>query len=151
MKLMTAAMRIGGSIHTIDENEYHFKPEAGGTTHVCHVDDANHIKRFLSIDGFEIAGSPAAKAALKPEPPIKEDPPVITPEPATLAAGSIPADAITANVVTPAPDGDEAPTPLETMTRDELADIHKEVTGKKPHYKWEHAKIITEIRAHAGN
>lgn len=150
MKLMTTLLRTGGSIHTIEANEYHFKPEKAGGDHVCNVDDDNHLQRFLSIDGFKIAGTKAVKAA-PAAPPVTSTPtpPEIT-EQSLINSATIPANAITANVVTPAPADDTAPTPLEAMTRDELADIHKEVTGKKPHYKWEHAKIIAEIRANAG-
>jgi hypothetical protein len=143
MKLMTTAMRAGGSKHEIDATEYHFQPEGKSLVHVCDVANPAHIKRFLSIDSFSIAdGSKApAKAPVTPEPIITPGPPII---PADAATTMTPATTISTEDAT-------APTPLEAMTRDELVAIHQEETGKKPHHKWAEDKIIAAIREHAGN
>ena len=40
--------RKGGTVVTIDDQTYHFRPDTAGK-HVCEVSDRRHIQRFLSI------------------------------------------------------------------------------------------------------
>lgn len=49
MKIECTIRRDGGSIVTMDEKTYHFKPEQPGGPHVADVVDKAHIARFLAI------------------------------------------------------------------------------------------------------
>lgn len=57
MLLKTTLIRDGGSTHEIDGVTYHFGGPGDGP-HVCEVASQAHVKRFLGIDGFEIADEP---------------------------------------------------------------------------------------------
>lgn len=121
--------RAKGSKHTIGATTYDFQPNKDGA-HVAEVKDDAHIKRFLSIDSFCIHGG-------------KEKAPAPAKAPAPVAPPAPPAGTNDANT---GDTGENTITPLEDMARDELVAIHQETFGKKPHHKWDEAKIIAAIR-----
>lgn len=55
MKIQSIIERKNGTIITMDDETYHFKPARGDGRHICEVVDKAHIARFLSIpEGFRI-------------------------------------------------------------------------------------------------
>lgn len=76
-------IREGGTFASIGTTEYHFAPQADGA-HVAHVDDDEHVDRFLSIpDGYRLyrgASKPASKVEAQAAPeaaviePVQDEP-----------------------------------------------------------------------------
>ena len=72
MKIESILKRPNGTVVTLGETDYHFKPEAGGA-HVAHVEDNAHIQTFLGIpEGYRIADddgpAPEPKSVIKDVP-----------------------------------------------------------------------------------
>lgn len=77
-------IREGGTFASIGTTEYHFAPQADGA-HVAHVEDDEHVDRFLSItDGYRLyrgAAKPAANVEAQAAPvaetviePVQDEP-----------------------------------------------------------------------------
>jgi len=104
-------IRQGGSKIDIDGVVYHFAPNKDGH-HVADVKNKDHIKRFMSIDGYE---------------PYEHGAPEETKTPNPAATG---APAATGR----SPDGKAPVTDAyDAMSKDELIAKVTERTGKAPH------------------
>lgn len=129
MKIELKLKRAGGSkIDMGDGTTYHFKPEDGRheSPHVAEVGDSKHMKRLLSIEGYEIFDPDSAS---QPEPePIE---PVPTVDGGNLMDGTT---------------GDEIP--LDQMTETDLRATYERELGKKPHHRAGMEKLIEDIEAH---
>lgn len=154
--------RDGGTKVDLGDLTYHFAPDSEGR-HVALVADPDHIGRFLSIsEGYRIpraSTSPVAQAAVSA--PIGAGAVVAQvttrePELERVSLDPVQADA---DADEPAPldekqsDGAEAEsagadaTPLEAMTKEQLATVYLEKTGKKSHPATTPAKLIELIKA----
>ena len=59
--------RAKGSVITIGDTTYHFKPRAADGHHVAEVTNKEHLGRFLSItEGYELADEYETKASTEP-------------------------------------------------------------------------------------
>lgn len=131
MKVESKIKRKGGShVDMGDGTEYHFKPEDGRheSPHVALVPVKAHLKRLLSIEGYDLF-EPDAEPAPEPAPvPNRVPVPDPTPQPQ------------------PAPE--PAPMPLAHMTETDLRALYEAELGKKPHHRAGVEKLIEEIEAH---
>ena len=157
LTLQCTLIRKGGTLVDLNGSTYHFAPNAKGD-HVCEVNGHDDIARFLSMPeayrvySTEKAGQAKAEAPVAPPAPPAPPAPTAEPVKAEAKAPAKPA----AKAKKEAPAKDEAPMgipaaekieALETMTRDEVAAIFKDVVGRAPS---EHAEIevmIAQIEA----
>lgn len=127
MKLELKIKRPGGTvIHMADKTEIKFTPNERGD-HVAEVTDSAHIKRLLSIPGYDLY-DPDAEPVKEPVDPIQTAPaptPDNDPEPG---------------------DEDELPA-LDTMDDADLLELHVKLTGSKPHHRANRDTIIKAIEA----
>lgn len=75
MKIETVLIRVGGSHHEIGGTDYHFKPQGNDKRHIADVTNPEHIKRFLSIVGFQLSAGESAPLPLDPAPALDAVPP----------------------------------------------------------------------------
>lgn len=147
--------RDGGSKVDLGGITYHFAPDSEGR-HVAMVADPDHIGRLLSItEGYRIPrASTSATAQAAVTAPIGA---VGAVAPATVTAAQEPVvDAVDLTEAPNEPEkADEAPVetaegepaPLESMTKEQLAALYLEKTGKKSHPATTQAKLIELIKA----
>lgn len=139
MKIELKLKRAGGSeIDMGDGTTYHFKPEDGRheSPHVADVADSKHMKRLLSIEGYEIF-DPDSASEPEPEP--------IEPVP-TVDGGNLMDGTNGDEDEDDAPD--EAEMPLNEMTETDLRATYERELGKKPHHRAGMEKLIEDITAH---
>lgn len=176
MLLKTTLIREGGSFHEIDGKKYHFAPQVPDGGHVCEVTIPAHVKRFLSIDGFEIADDVFAPIETVPLTPAEDaelaalvakgpGPTIVLPqsdnEPIVMTGINAPwtppsegqPPAWTPPVVSSILDGVllQMATPVaapdyDAMTDDELDAAFLSRFGKQPHPRAKRAKIIETLR-----
>lgn len=130
MKIELKLKRTGGSeIDMGDGTAYHFKPEDGRheSPHVAEVGDSGHVKRLLSIEGYDIF-DPEAPGA-EPLPPL----------------GDYEGEPTAPEIDAPAEGAD---IPLEHMTETGLRAVYELELGKKPHHRAGMEKLIQDIKAH---
>lgn len=142
--------RKGGTLVDLNGSTYHFAPNGDGD-HVCEVSADDDIARFLSMpEAYRVYRAKKAAATEPVDPPAPPAGPV-------KAEAKAPAKAKPATKAKKeAPAKDEAPMglpgvekieALETMSRDEVAALFKDVVGRAPS---EHAEIevmIAQIEA----
>lgn len=134
MRIETTLIRKGGSIVDMgDGTSYHFRPDTpAGTRHFAIVTNKAHIKRLLSIEGYEPADDDDdATVATAPDP-----------EPADDDDDDIDIDA---KLV----DHEDKPTDpvsdLDLMTDDDLRRDFDATLGRAPHPKMTRANLIAKI------
>jgi len=146
MKIESIIRRDGGSVVTLDDTNYRFKPEAVGGPHIAIVTDQAHLATLLAIpEGFRLAEigttaspepAPSGEAAPKSILPAAESNPEI--EAPTFTDGAEPA------VVAGVPDASAPPANAEQARNDAVA-LYVAKHGRKPHHKWSVEKIIEEL------
>lgn len=157
--------RPKGSIHNIDGNDYHFKPNFEGA-HVAEVDNPAHIQRFLSIASFRLylpdtntqhpaqgTSLSAAVAAFVAE--TNDNAGDFIVNGSDLAARPVMGTGIEPDEAQDDEgegDGDQGddeaqpPKPLEEAPDDVLEGLYFKAYDKKPHHKFSREKIIDMIR-----
>lgn len=125
MLIKLNCIRAGGSKIDLGGKIYHFAPNNHGD-HVCDVVDKDAIKRFLSIDAYEVYEGPAPKAVASIPPPEPEIKPV-APEPSAVKQVDV-------------------TDTYDAMDRDALAAAIKSRTGKEPHHRTSDANLRTALR-----
>lgn len=151
LTLQCTLIRKGGTLVDLNGSTYHFAPNAKGD-HVCEVNGHDDIARFLSMpEAYRVYSTEKAGPAKAKEPVAPPAPPAGP----VKAEAKAPAKAAT-KAKKEAPAKDEAPMglpgaekieALETMSRDEVAALFKDVVGRAPS---EHAEIevmIAQIEA----
>lgn len=83
MKIESIIQRERGTVVSLGEHEYHFKPEKKGGPHTADVTNADHIDRLLSIrEGFRKAsdkGTPDVAPPVEPVAPVEPPAPTVAP------------------------------------------------------------------------
>lgn len=157
LSLQCTLIRKGGTLVDLNGSTYHFAPNAKGD-HVCEVNGHDDIARFLSMpEAYRVYSTEKAGPAKAKEPVAPPAPPAPpAPAPTAEPVKDEPKAKAAAKAKKEAPAKDEAPMgipaaekieALETMTRDEVAAIFKDVVGRAPS---EHAEIevmIAQIEA----
>jgi hypothetical protein len=130
MLIESKIKREGGTHVTLDGVSYHFKQlSKEDDRHVCEVANDDHIERFLAVsEGFRPARVFTADHK-KIEMPKRAE--VLQPEPV--------------EAVEPEPVEEEAP--AVASTRDELVEQFQARFGRKPHGKWNDARIRQELES----
>lgn len=162
LTLQCILIRKGGTVTELNGNTYHFAPNAEGD-HVCDVSDDDDIARLLSIpEAYRIyrpkKATPAPAAPAAPA-PVKQETkePAPAPAPAKEEAKA-PAPAKVKATKAKAAKEEKAENPmgipaaekieaLETMSRDEVAAIFKDVVGRAPSEHAEVEVMIAQIEA----
>lgn len=169
MNIESLLKREGGSKIDLDDQIYHFKPNAAGA-HVAEVENKAHVARFLAIpEGFAIydpseAGKPAKKPSAAVDILLGSDNFEASFEihGKTYSLGDIVAKA---NVTSALSVSDWNELPVEqrdafieaeldaldaagpAKTLDELKAEYKEKTGNNPHHTWDAEKIAEKLAA----
>lgn len=132
MRIETTLIRKGGSIVDMgDGTSYHFRPDTpAGTRHFAIVTNKAHIKRLLSIEGYEPADDDDdATVATAPDPEPADDD----------------NDDIDAKLVDPE-DGPTVPmSDHDAMSDDDLRRDFEAMLGRAPHPKMTRANLIAKI------
>lgn len=146
MRIETTLIRPGGSIvEMADGTKYHFAPTATDPRHIAEVTKSDHVKRLLTIDGYQLPDD-----ALEPVDPVGK--PAIPPAPDQETAGN-PAgtDALTDAADAPNPLS-RAPAPqipdLDALSDADLQALFKEKFLRAPHPKASRAKVIEKLAEH---
>lgn len=152
LTLQCTLIRKGGTLVDLNGSTYHFAPNAEGD-HVCDVSDDDDIARLLSIpEAYRIyrpkKAAPAPAAPVKQEAKAPETPAAPAKEgakaPAKAKAKAAKEEKAETPMGIPAAEKIEA---LETMSRDEVAAIFKQVVGRAPSEHAEVEVMIAQIEA----
>ena len=154
--------RPGGTKIDIDRVPYHFKPapSRGITSHVCLVEDKDHIRRlitdipeayepFLGEEGSDDDGGFALPVDTAPVTQTDENPPApVEPRPATSTAPVTqdPPAPVQAEPVAKQAEQPDGEPPLEEMEREHLVAKYEKLAGRKPNGKIGTDTLIAKIR-----
>jgi hypothetical protein len=142
MRIETTLIRPGGStVEMADGTRYHFAPTETDPRHIAEVTKSDHVKRLLTIDGYQLPDD-----ALDPADPVGK--PAPEPETAGNPAGT---DALTDAADAPNPLS-LAPAPqipdLDALSDAKLQALFKEKFQRAPHPKASRAKVIEKLAEH---
>ncbi len=143
MRIELTLRRKGGSIvEMADGTKYHFAPSAADPRHIADVTKKDHIRRLLSIEGYDIADGEDDDTAPQTKTPIER------PE-ASDASDLIRLDLSDVEDEEPE-DGEGEDDPAEkigdALTDEELRARFEATLGRAPHPAMKRDNLIAKIR-----
>lgn len=136
MLIKSKIERKGGTVITIDDKEYHFKPVKAEGAHVCEVKPPEHCKRLLSIkEGF--APADGEKVPDLPDEPTKEEEVLNNPDGINAALDGLESE--------DEDDDDPSEGDPEEVDENWYRAQYEELFGKKPHHNTKLETIKADV------
>lgn len=141
MRIELTIRRKGGSHVELDGTTYHFAPTATDPRHTAEVTNKAHLKRLLSIDGYEPADGDEGEADAAPQAdpvtPIAPEPEVIRVSAADLDGDDEDGEAM---------DDDAEADDLDALDDDALRSRFESMLNRAPHPAMKRDNLIAKIR-----
>lgn len=140
MRIELTIRRKGGSHVELDGTTYHFAPSAADPRHTAEVTNKAHLKRLLSIDGYEPdegdEGDTDATPQADPATPIAPEPEVIR----------VSADDLDGDDEGEADEDDAEADDLDALDDDALRTRFEAMLHRAPHPAMKRDNLIAKIR-----